>query len=532
MSLDPIISVRNVSKAYRIWENPAARLASSCWQSLAGLAPKGSAVHAVLRRRATRCYRDFFALRDVSLSVGRGESMGIIGRNGSGKSTLLQIIAGTLQPTTGTVEVHGRVAALLELGSGFNPDFTGRENVFLNGAVLGLGREQVAARFEAIAAFAEIGDFIEQPIKTYSSGMVLRLAFAVAANVDPDILIVDEALAVGDARFQLKCARVIDRFIAQGVALFFVSHDASMVKRLCKRAILLEQGNLVYAGRPNDVVNLYSKLIADSGSVEALAQDIAALQAAGPAATPDEPVRIPDAAPAREADATARSSPSAAPDAPAPKGGAATLPSGVKAMETIPQARPQDSALAQQVEKLLADERSHVQVSGREFAYGGELGRIHEVAIQDAAGQPRTWFSSGEPVIIRMIVEARERLPEPIYALTVKNVAGVEIYGTNTLFSSQPAPSIDVGDRRVVTFSFNIDLMPGHYFLSFGFTHFLGDELVVIHRRYDAIKIEVHGVDRSFGIANLKAVIRSQALPSDGAVSASANGAVSANSRA
>ena len=267
MASDPIISVRNVSKTHRIWESPTARLAFSWWHSLAGLMPGNSAVRAALRHRANRCYRDFYALRDVSLNVGRGESIGIIGRNGSGKSTLLQIIAGTLQPSAGSLKVRGRVAALLELGSGFNPDFTGRENVFLNGAVLGFSRENIEARYEAIAAFAEIGDFIDQPIKTYSNGMVLRLAFAVAAHVDPDILIIDEALAVGDARFQLKCARAIDRFIAQGVALLFVSHDASMVKRLCKHAILLESGNLVYAGKPNDVVNLYSKLLSDGGSI-------------------------------------------------------------------------------------------------------------------------------------------------------------------------------------------------------------------------------------------------------------------------
>jgi ABC-type polysaccharide/polyol phosphate transport system ATPase subunit len=515
MASDPIISVCNVSKAYRIWDNPAARLASSCWQSLAGLAPKSTTIHAALRRRATRCYRDFYALRDVFLSVGRGESMGIIGRNGSGKSTLLQIIAGTLQPTTGTVEVRGRVAALLELGSGFNPDFTGRENVFLNGAVLGFSRENIEARYEAIAAFAEIGDFIDQPIKTYSNGMVLRLAFAVAAHVDPDILIIDEALAVGDARFQLKCARAIDRFIAQGVALLFVSHDASMVKRLCKHAILLESGNLVYAGKPNDVVNLYSKLLSDGGSIETLAQDIAALQAADSSPIPAESPQIAENPPAEQSPIPKPSSPPVPTDASAAADDSTMLRPRLKALETIPCAHLESSILARQVEKLMADERLHVQVSGQEFAYGGELGRIHEVAILDAAGQPRSWFSTGEAVIVRIVAESHERLHEPIYALTIKNIAGVEIYGTNTLFSRQPALPIDVGEKREVTFSFNIDLMPGHYFLSFGFTHFLGDELVVIHRRYDAIKIEVHGVDRTFGIANLNAVIHSRTLAAD-----------------
>ena len=513
MASVPIISVRKVSKTYRIWESPAARLASSTWQSLAGLMPGSTALHAALRRRADRCYRDFYALREVSLSVGRGESVGIIGRNGSGKSTLLQIIAGTLQPSAGSLEVHGRVAALLELGSGFNPDFTGRENVFLNGAVLGLGRRQIADRFDAIAAFAEIGDFMDQPIKTYSSGMVLRLAFAVAAHVEPDILIIDEALAVGDARFQLKCARVIDQFVAKGVALLFVSHDSSMVKQMCRHAVLLERGSLVYAGRPNDVVNLYSKLIADGGSVDALAQDIAALQTADARAVRAESPGPSEQAPSPQL-AVVQGPGSPGPSiGPAAEDDASASNPTQMAMETILNAFPDSALPASQIEKLLADERLHVQVSGVEFAYGGELGRIHEVGISDAAGQPRTWFSSGEPVVVRMLVESHERLPEPIFALTVKNIAGVEIYGTNTLFSRQPVAPVEPGERREVTFSFDINLMPGHYFLSFGFTNFLGSELVVIHRRYDAIKIDVHGVDGTFGIANLKAVINSRVPP-------------------
>ena len=512
MVSEPLISARDISKIYRIWDRPNARLAALGWQMAAGVAPTGGSLHAALQYRATRCYRDFHALHGLSLEVHQGQSIGIIGRNGSGKSTLLQIIAGTLTPSSGTIAVRGRVAALLELGSGFNPDFTGKENVLLNAAVLGLSREKIEARYEAIVAFAEIGDFIDQPIKTYSSGMVLRLAFAVAAHVDPDVLIIDEALGVGDARFQLKCARAIDRFVEQGVALLFVSHDASMVKRLCQRAILLEHGHVVYAGKPNDVVNLYSKLIADGGSIEALATDVAALRATeGAAVSTASPLMDSQARPA------AAVVPSQLlPSGPAPVDDIAALGPKLKALETILHAHPESAVLARQVEKLLADERQHLQISGQEFSYGGELGRIHEIAVADAAGQTRTWFSSGEAVKVRMVVEAHEHLHEPIFALTIKNSAGVEIYGTNTLFSRQPAAPIAAGEWRAVTFSFDLNLMPGAYFLSFGFTHFLGDNLVVIHRRYDAIKIDVHAVDRSFGIANLKATIQSQAVPGAG----------------
>ena len=514
MPTEPIISVRNVSKIYRIWEDPSNRLFSSCWRFFAELAPARTRWHAALSHRATRGYRDFYALHGVSLEVHKGESIGIIGRNGSGKSTLLQIVAGTLTPSTGAITSHGRVAALLELGSGFNPDFTGKENVLLNAAVLGLSQSQITARYEAMVAFAEIGDFIDQPIKTYSSGMVMRLAFAVAAHVDPDVLIVDEALGVGDARFQLKCARAIDRFIEQGVALLFVSHDASMVKRLCQRAILLEHGNVVYAGKPNDVVNLYSKLIADNGSIEALAPDIAALQAGcPPTALPDAPIINSPAT--KEVEPSNPSASAAVEKADCESADTTALRLRLKAAETILRAHSDGKGLTRKMELMLADDRLHVQVSGQEFSYGGELGRIREVGISDAEGQARTWFTTAEPVVIRMLVEASEDLPEPIFALTIKNTAGVEIYGTNTLYSKQLPRPIKTGELREVTFAFDLDLLPGNYFLSFGFTHFIGDQLVVIHRRYDAITIEVHGIDRCFGIANLKAVINTRDLTSE-----------------
>ncbi|MBK9989763.1 MAG: ABC transporter ATP-binding protein [Verrucomicrobia bacterium] len=481
MSNVPIIFAEGLTKAYRIWKNPSDRLKSPIVEGTASLFPRSSAAHRTLASRAARGYRDFYALRDVALNIKRGEAIGIIGRNGSGKSTLLQMIAGTLTPTTGKLSVHGRVSALLELGSGFNPEFTGRENVFINGSILGLSRAQMTERFEAIADFAEIGDFIDQPVKIYSSGMLMRLAFAVAAHVDPDILIVDEALSVGDARFQLKCARAIDRFIAQGVTLLFVSHDASLVKRLCHHAILLEHGQVIYAGKPNDVVNLYSKLLINGNTAESLQTDIEALKT-----KTISPERIEETT---KSDKTSAAVPQLPPLTPVK-----TAPSDTR------------------TNALLTDERDHVQVSGQEFTYGGELGLIHSVTALDESEAPRTWFSSGEQITVRMVVEAREDLHEPIFALTLKNNAGVEIYGTNTLFSQQPAPAMKSGETREVDFIFPLDLMPGHYFLSFGFTHFVGDKLVVLQRRYDAIKIDVHAVDRTFGIANLRAAIVSRPI--------------------
>jgi len=260
MPADAIITVEQLTKAYRIWEHPSARLKSPLLQAASQLFPPGTPPRRALAARAARGYRDFYALRDVSFTVRRGEATGIIGRNGSGKSTLLQLIAGTLTPTSGRAVVAGRVSALLELGSGFNPDFTGRENVYLNGAILGLGRREIEARFPAIAEFAEIDEFLDQPVKTYSSGMMMRLAFAVAVNVDPDVLIVDEALSVGDVFFTQKCFARIREILRGGATLIFVSHDMAAVQNLCDRALLLHQGRVTFDGPPEDCVARYFSL--------------------------------------------------------------------------------------------------------------------------------------------------------------------------------------------------------------------------------------------------------------------------------
>jgi lipopolysaccharide transport system ATP-binding protein len=262
------ISVRSVSKAYRIWQDPTARLISPAFRTLAHVFPAGSRLRAALSKRAESYYRDFFALRDISFEVRQGESLGIIGRNGSGKSTLLQIIAGTLKPSTGAVQVNGRVSALLELGSGFNPEFTGRENVFLNGAVLGLSRQDVADRFDAIAAFADIGAFIDQPVKTYSSGMQVRLAFAVSINVDADIIIVDEALSVGDVNFQAKCITALRQLQSQGTTFLIVTHGVDVVKSMCQRGVYLKQGELVSFGVAAEVADEYFREMREQLSAE------------------------------------------------------------------------------------------------------------------------------------------------------------------------------------------------------------------------------------------------------------------------
>ena len=240
---DVVLSVKNVSKCFEMYEKPVHRL----YQTL-------FAGH-------RKFYKEFWALKDISFEVRKGECVGIIGRNGAGKSTLLQIITGTLAPTTGEVKLKGRVAALLELGSGFNPEFTGRENVYLNGSILGLTREEIDARYDEILAFADIGEFIDQPVKTYSSGMMVRLAFAVQVMVDPDVLIVDEALAVGDAAFQRKCYARMDTLQARGTTILLVTHDTETVKQRCNRAIFLKSGTVFTDGPAEEVVAEYMRFL-------------------------------------------------------------------------------------------------------------------------------------------------------------------------------------------------------------------------------------------------------------------------------
>ncbi len=499
------IAARGLTKAYRIWEGPSSRIVAPALEAVARRLPARSTVARKIAGRAKRYYRDFHALTEVSFELHRGEAIGIIGRNGSGKSTLLQIVAGTLEPTAGEVSAHGRVAALLELGSGFNSDFTGRENVYLNAAVLGFSRAQTDERFDRIAAFADIGDFIDQPVKVYSSGMVMRLAFAVAMHVDPEVLIVDEALSVGDARFQLKCSRAIDLILERGVSLLFVSHDLSMVKRLCSRAILLEQGRMLYTGKPNDVANLYSKLIAEGGTAASVAEDIEAMRRrAGEEAAESGPSASHEPASALCAVAQGHVA-----DLPAPPKAVESTPTGVTIDDQapVPGGTEVDREWDGRVRTLLRNDQLSERHAVTEYNYGGDLGRILAFDILDADGKPRDWFTSGDDMEVRLHIEALSEITDPIFAMTIKDSKGQDVYGTNTLFSRQPAPPLRNSDRRIVRFQLQTNLMPGEYFISLGFTQFIGAELLVVHRRYDAVKFSIHGADRCFGIANCFAKI-------------------------
>jgi lipopolysaccharide transport system ATP-binding protein len=425
MTHDTSIVVDDLAKCYHIYRQPMDRLKQALW------------------RGRRRYYSEFWALRDVSFSVDRGETVGIIGRNGSGKSTLLQCICGTLSPTRGGVDVRGRVAALLELGAGFNPEFTGRENVYLNASILGLRTEEIDERFGRIAAFAEIGPAIEQPVKTYSSGMFLRLAFAVIAHVDADVLIIDEALAVGDTYFVQRCMRFLRRFQEHG-SILFVSHDMSSVLNLCDRTIWLQDGRMERLGPSKQVVE---------GYFEHLFGD-----AQGPAAEP-------------------------APEVPGP------------AEEAIEEDEPPECD-AIRIEGFDPEASS--------FGTGGA--RIIGATLYDKGGRTRRqWIMGGEEVelVIRARVEAE--LAVPILGFFVKDRLGQQLFGENTLAAAgRGLPAARPGDTLQARFIFRIPtLAPGNYSICVAAADRVNDENVIHHWYHDAIALTSASSSTSTGLVGI-----------------------------
>lgn len=435
----PAVVVEHVSRKYALYDRPLDRLKE------------------LLLRRPY--HRDFWALRDVSFTVPRGETLGIIGQNGSGKSTLLQLLAGVLQPTSGRVTVRGRVAALLELGAGFNPEFTGRENVFLNGAILGIPEAEMRERFEAIAAFAEIGDFIDQPVKTYSSGMFVRLAFATAINVDPDVLLIDEALAVGDEMFQRRCFRRLEELQQAGTTILLVSHDTLAIKSVCSQALLLDGGQVLAQGDPNHVVNLYHRLLAERE--EAYLRWLRGHHREGvPAA----------AAPAPQEDAVA-AEPPVAPDPLWP-------------------AAPGDT------------------VERREFRYGDRsTAEIIDYVLLNAAGEPARVIESGERCTIRVTIAFYKPVQEPVIGMLVRTTAGIEVYGTNTWYANIPVPPQQPGDVLTAEFTQELWLGAGSYFVQLGIAELTSTHVRPLDRRVDVLFFRVQSRLRTSGLANLPRTI-------------------------
>jgi lipopolysaccharide transport system ATP-binding protein len=410
------IQARGLRKDFRIYANPADRLLES-----------------IIRRPR---HRVFTALDGIDLDVRAGETVGIVGRNGSGKSTLLQIIAGTLRPTQGSLQVHGRVAALLELGSGFNPEFSGRENVYLNAQVMGLRRHEVEARFERIVRFADIGDFIDQPVRTYSSGMLVRLAFAVAINTDPDILIIDEALAVGDEAFQRKCYARIEDIKGAGATVLFVSHSATSVLQLCDRAVLIDGGQRLLTGQPKAVIARYQRLLhAAPGDREALREEIRAFDEAGQ-----------DAAPGAEA-------PSAPDEAEAGAGeGDGSL--------GRPEIRPWPGQVEERLDPGLRSE-SLVE-------YQTRGARIHDPHVVNRDGQRVNVLVPGREYSLRFEVEMLADARRVEFSMTLKSLDGIALFGMSSHGQAGFLPALAAGQRVAVEFSFGSRLLPGTYFFNVG----------------------------------------------------------------
>lgn len=403
---EPSIRVENVSKVYRLWNSPAARLRYSVLSQIhralrPALPPEAPLLRSLAERRRLQG-GEFHALRGVSLEVEQGESVGIIGRNGSGKSTLLQLIAGTLTPTAGTIAVRGRVAALLELGSGFNGEFTGRENVFLNAALLGLSRAETEARFDRIAAFADIGPFLDQPVKTYSSGMTVRLAFAVQTAVDPDVLIVDEALSVGDVYFQNKCFRLLRERLDAGLTLLFVSHDTSAVRALCDRGLFLEAGQAVFFGPSDEAVNAYVR----SGD-----------------APREEPA--------------------------APRTGAPSAPPAQTPVESKGWLVPRTLGAIQD------------QIGDREVEVLG-------AASFDAAGQPVGVFDAGAPIVLGFRLRAREAVDDLLVGYALRDRLDNVLGALTTDNEGQERRSLAAGEEVVIYLKLEGRLGGGAYLVDFG----------------------------------------------------------------
>lgn len=490
----PVVSLSEVSKEYTVWSDPAERI----------LAP----FRRLWSRKPPSSVQRFTAVKNLSLDIMPGECLGIVGRNGAGKSTLLQMIAGTLRPSTGEVRVTGRVAALLELGSGFNPDFTGRENIHLYASIMGLTKDEIDAKYDAIAEYAGVGDFINSPVRTYSTGMAVRLAFAVCVHVDADVLIIDEALAVGDARFQFKCHATLEQMQAEGRTIIFVSHDTNAVKRMCRTAILLERGEVLLKGSPNEVVNLYTKLITSPHGVEGIRSDIkeAARSAAareggrakgeaaegGGGRMPDDGRQVAEG-PASPGDGFQRA-----------QGGGLMVENTGRITAVASQQHSGGNLGVDQAGdagRLLAEERAHLQVSDKEYAYGGDAGKITRVQMADDQGRHRLTFVAGSLIRVQFSCEAVEAVQDPIYAVTLKDLRGQEIFGTNTFFQDIAPPSLESGARVDVSFDIQLNAQPGVYFLSVGWVRIVEGEVQVIHRRYDVLRFDVMPRDRSFGLA-------------------------------
>ncbi|MEO8752293.1 MAG: ABC transporter ATP-binding protein [Casimicrobiaceae bacterium] len=427
----PALSVRGLSKRFELYDRPVDRLKQTLW------------------RGRRQFYREFWALRDIGFSLAPGQALGVVGRNGSGKSTLLQLVAGTLAPTTGEIEATGRIAALLELGSGFNPEFSGRENVFLNGAILGLPHAEMRALMPELLAFADIGDFVDRPVKTYSSGMALRLAFAVATAVAPRILIVDEALAVGDEAFQRKCFARIEKIRDSGAAILFVSHSPQHILELCDAALLLDGGQMLLLDEPRRVVPEYQRIL--YASPDAAARLRHRLLSGGDAGdnAPQQP------APLSLPSIQAVDAPERMPDLPV----SALLDPGLRSASTV------------------------------EYATHGA--HIHAPRVATGEGVPVNVLVRGDAYVFSYEVEFLQPASRVRFGMMIKTTTGVELGGGTYPDAGVLDAAFPAGTRVLLRFEFRANLFPGIYFVNAGLMGEVDGANTYLHRLVDAVAFRV-----------------------------------------
>lgn len=446
--MENAIIVKDVTKIYKLYDKPIDRLKES-------LHPFHKEYH-----------RKFYALNGLSFSVEKGQTVGIIGTNGSGKSTILKIITGVLTPTTGEVTVNGSVSALLELGAGFNMDYTGIENIYMNGSMMGFSRKEMDAKLADILDFADIGEFVNQPVKTYSSGMFVRLAFALAINVEPEILIVDEALSVGDVFFQAKCYRRMEEIRERGTTILMVTHDMGSILKYCSKVVLLNKGNFIAEGSAGHMVDLYKKILANQ--MESLEEELA-----------EERSRKTGAAGGSDAGAAAETEPAV--------GGEKSRPA------------------------LMKDKMA---VNPNRTEYGDGRAEIYDMGLFDGRGNLTNLLLKGERFTIREKIRFHAAIQTPIFTYTIKDKKGTELTGTNTMYEGTDIRPVADGDEYEVSFTQKMTLQGGEYLLSMSCTGFEQGEHVVYHRLYDVLSLTVISNKNTVGVYDMESEV--QAVKSAG----------------
>jgi len=483
---EKIISVDQVSKVYRLYDKPIDRLLES------------------ISLRKKSYHKDFYALRDISFSVGRGEAVGIIGTNGSGKSTMLKIITGVLSATTGKVESRGSICALLELGAGFNQDYTGIENIYMNGTMMGFSKAEMDEKLPAILEFADIGDFVYQPVKSYSSGMFVRLAFALYISIDPEVLIVDEALSVGDVFFQAKCYHRMDELKRKGTTILMVTHDLGSVMKYCDRVVLFHKGEKVGEGLPGQMVDKYKKILAGKDPhAEQFMEEQNFLGNVDEEATGTVSV-----AGTNEQDASTGNAGTTGAEDTAGTAGTTekNVGTGISSgtAEHTSAASPEAGQYSPKPTGFMKD---HLTLNPSSQQYGNGKAEILDFGVLDKDGRPGNVLLKGEEFSIKERIVFHDDIAAPIFTFTIKDKRGMDLSGTNTLFEGKEIPAVKKGDEYFCTFTQRMNLQGGEYLLSISCTGFEEGEHTVYDRKYDITSITVLSNKNTVGIYDMESEV-------------------------